>query len=388
MGCSSCVWKLVLPAMLGPFGLAAAGSEAPGDWLTGSAFELQLAKPVDVFWSGTPLRQAVGSLSRSRRVAALIDRRVDPGQELELRLRGLPLDEVFRQIAESRGLGLSWLGPVAYLGPNRVTSRLRTLAELRRQEVRRLPSAASRTFLVPKRSRWDDFATPRDLLAQLADESRIEISGLEQVPHDLWAGADLPPLSLTDRLTLIAGQFDLTFQIAADGSAVALVPVPDDVAITRSYPGGSEPDELADRWAALVPESRIKIVGGKIYLRGLLEDHERIEDDLRPPRRPKLAQPRAGEDEPQKRYTVPEGKGKGQLGPVLEQLATTLELELRLDRQALEQAGISLDEPVSFSAKDATLDELLEAVLKPAGCAFRRQGNVVEIRPAAPPLAP
>jgi len=79
MSCRLCVWKLVLPLALGSLGLAAAGSESPGDWLTGSRFEKQLAEPVDVFYSGTPLRQAVMSLSRTRRVAALIDRRVDPG---------------------------------------------------------------------------------------------------------------------------------------------------------------------------------------------------------------------------------------------------------------------------------------------------------------------
>jgi len=379
----------VLAVGPGLAGVIASGAEPPGaSWLTGSAIEKQLATPVDVFWAGIPLRQAVIGLSHGQRVAVLIDRRVDPGQELEAKLNGTPLKRVLGGIAESRQLGLTWLGPVAYLGPSRATSRVRTLAELRREEIRSLPATVSRKFLVPERIRWDDFATPRDLLAQLAAESGIEISGLEQVPHDLWAGADLPPLSLTDRLTLIAGQFDLTFQIAADGSAVALVPVPDDVAITRSYPGGQEPRQLADQWAALVPESQIKIVAGKIHVRGLLEDHERITDQLRPPRRqeptPTGPRPKVGraEGEQQKRYTVPEGKGKGQLGPVLEQLAATLNLELKIDHEALERAGISLEQPVSFSTKDATLDELLEAVLKPAGCTFRREDNVIEIRPA------
>ena len=79
---------------------------------------------------------------------------------------------------------------------------------------------------------------------------------------------------------------------------------------------------------------------------------------------------------------IPEGRGKGQLGRVLDQLAARLELELRIDREALQQAGISLDAPVSFSVKNATIDELLEAVLAPAGCTFRREGKVVEIRPA------
>ena len=67
---------------------------------------------------------------------------------------------------------------------------------------------------------------------------------------------------------------------------------------------------------------------------------------------------------------------------MLEQLAASVGLQLKIDREALGEAGISLQQPVSFSAQEATLEELFEAVLAPAGCTFRRQGNVLEIRPA------
>ena len=56
-------------------------------------------------------------------------------------------------------------------------------------------------------------------LAQLGQRSGVEITGLEQVPHDLWAAADLPPISLVARLTLIAVQFDLTFKVAGEPQA-------------------------------------------------------------------------------------------------------------------------------------------------------------------------
>ena len=41
--------------------------------------------------------------------------------------------------------------------------------------------------------------------------------------------ADLPPLPLVDRLTLILGQFNLTFQISSDGRTVTLVSMPEDL---------------------------------------------------------------------------------------------------------------------------------------------------------------
>lgn len=372
---------VLLVLVLGPVPRAAAGAEPPVAWLDGASLAQQLRTPVDVFWSGTPLRQALVSLAESQRAAVLVDRRVDPGQKLDLPLNGLPLEQVYREVAESRQLGVVWLGAVAYFGPPRATSRIRTLAELRREEVRRLPAAAGRKLLTPERMRWDDFATPRDLLARLAAESRIEISGLEQVPHDLWARADLPALSLVDRLTLVAGQFDLTFEIAADASAVALVPVPDDVALMRSYPGGSDPQALADRWAAMIPESQIKVVAGEVFVRGLLEDHEQVASAAQPPRPTRPTASRSSRtSDGEKRFTVPQGKGP--LGPVLEQLAGKLGLTLKIDREALQRAGISLQQPISFSVDNVTLEDLFEAVLTPAGCTFRLQGDVLEVRPA------
>ncbi len=371
----SCCAAAALVA-IGPVGSAVTAKPATA-WLTGRALQAKLAEPVDVYWSETPLRQAVESLSRVHRAAALIDRRVDPGQSLDLKLNGQPLRQVFQQIAASRGLGVSWLGPVAYIGPSRVTSRVRTLAELRRQEVHALSSGAGRKLLSPKRIQWDDLATPRELLAQLAAQSGIEISGLDQVPHDLWAAADLPSLSLVDRLTLIAGQFDLTFQVALDGKSIALIPLPDDVAIQRSYPGGRQPRQLAEKWAALVPDSQIKVVGNKIRVRGLLEDHDRIAESLRPPG-PRTSRP------------VRKGQGKdlftgrlaGPLGELLEALAARFQLRLRIDHEALKQAGISLEQPVSVNVKDATIEQLLGALCAEAGCTFRRKGNVIEVRPA------
>ena len=362
-------------ASLGLLGLPAAEAQQPIAWHTGVELAKELAQPVGVRWSGTPLRETITGLLRARRVAVLIDRRVDPGQELELTADDVPLEQLLQEIAERRSLGLSLVGPVAYLGPPRVAAQVRTLSELRREDARGLASSGRQKFLQSKRIQWDDFATPRELLRELAAGNGFEIAGLDEVPHDLWAAADLPPLPLVDRLTLIAVQFDLTFQIADDAKAVALVPVPDEVAIDRSYPGGRQPEQLASRWAGLAPNSRIRVVGSRIHVRGLLEDHERITAPGRTPGRPS-SRPGQGET----RFTVREAKGP--LGEVLRQLAARLQVELKIDHEALRRSGISLQQQVSFGVEDATFDELFEAVLAPAGCSFRRKGKVIEIGPA------
>ena len=231
--------------------LAALQADAAAPWATGPEFQKQLSRPTDIVWAGNPLRQAVGRLAREKRTAMLLDRRVDPEQKIDAQFSDVPLRAALQQIAESRGLGISILGSVVYVGPAEAASRLRTLAALRADDARRLPSAAARKFQQAKPMRWDDLAEPRGCSAALAEENGLELAGLDLVPHDLWAAADLPPLSLTDRLTLLAVQFDLTFAVQSDGTGLRLVPLPRRVAIARKLSGrprsggdGASPDSL------------------------------------------------------------------------------------------------------------------------------------------------
>lgn len=201
-----------------------AGSAERTRWATGTAFQQALGQQFDILWSGNPLRQALGRLSRSTRVAILIDRRVDPGQKVDLKLDGVRLEAALAKIADQCGLGVSRLGPVVYVGPAAAAKRLRAVAAALEKEVRTLPTAERQKFFRQDSLVWDDLATPRELLTELARQGGIEIGGLERVPHDLWAAADLPPLSLVDRLTLIATQFDLSLTVTAEGRGVKLVP--------------------------------------------------------------------------------------------------------------------------------------------------------------------
>jgi len=312
-----------------------AAADPPPQWRVGPNFQRQLREPIGITLSGSPLRDALYGLGRRQGVAVLLDRRIDPGRRVELRLDDVPLDDVFRQIAARHGLGYSPVDSVAYFGPPEVAVRLPALCAKRRDEARRLATAA--VWLKSKPLRWGDFAVPRELLSGLAEENGLRLSGLEQVPHDLWAAADLPPLALVDRMTLVAVQFDLTLEFLPAGDGASLVRIPADMPLPRS--GSGEP---------------------------------------RPPSSTPVGKAQKGQ--PQQRYTV--SRAKGPLEVLLKQLADRLGLELRIDRDAMARAGIALQQPVEFSVREATMDELLETLLQPAGCTFRRRGNVLEVMPA------
>ncbi len=360
--------------LLGVLVATAAGADS-GGWVTGATLEEQLAVPVTVSWTNAPLRRALASLSTAQHLAIVLDRRIDPDQTIELALSKEPLASGLQKIARHLDVGYCQLGPIAYFGPTEMARRLRTLAALRLEEIRPLPTAESRKFLQLRSWHWDELAQPRQLLDVLADEAAVKIVGAEKIPHDLWPAADLPPLTWVDRLSLLAAQFELTFRVSPDGRQVELVPAPANVTLSRTYRAGRDAKAVAKRWAKAVPGARVVVEGNTIRLTGLLEDHELVEHQLRAT--------------PTQRTTVTAGKEVYQLSvensaltSVVEQLAERLRLELQWDRPAIDAAGISVDQLITVKVKDASLDELLRAVLAGTGLTFRRLDRAVSIYPA------
>ncbi len=356
----------------------AAGSSARVAWATGAALAERLNDPIGVTLRGGPLREGLYQLGRTQEVAVLLDRRIDPGQELDVVLSQVPLGQAFRRIAEAGNMGVAQLGPLFYFGPEPAAARLRTLAAMKRDELQRLPRDVALRLAQSRRWRWDDLATPRELLGTLAKEGRFALEGMEQVPHDLWAGAELPPLALLDRLAVIAIQFDLTFSAASDGAAMRLVPIPSEVAVVRRYPGGAQPAATAAKLAEFAPGAEVRISGSDVYVKGTVEEHEQISAARSPPR----AEPgRAVVDDVVHtridRLTVENVA----VGAVLKRIASQLNLELKYDHAALGRAGASLNREISIHAEGISLDQLLAEIGGAAGLAIRREGRIVEVRP-------
>lgn len=380
-------WLKTLPrmiALVGPLACCASAASPTARWLTDSRFEDKLASPVSVLWADNSLRESLLDFGRAQQIAVYLDRRIDPGGKLDLAARNMPIGEILREVARRRNLGVSILGDVVFLTLPHSARRVATVAELRRQDLQNLGRASARKFAAKERFAWSDFATPREILQQLAEGHGLEVVHLEQIPHDLWPAADLPPMTLVDRLTLVLEQFDMTFRVAADGRRIAAVPAPADVAIVRDYPGQPRPEELLAAWRQLAPDCQFRVVGGRIHVKGLIEDHERIEAALgrgwaRPPaERVRRPGPPA---RPQQVFTAKNANVP--LGAVLGAFARQLGLELQIDLERMRQAGISLDQLISFEVEQASLDELLDAVLKPVGCTHQRRGNVLVVQPAS-----
>lgn len=373
---------------------AAAGPDAPRAGRDASPWESR----VTLAWSGVPLRRALADLAASQHVAVLVDRRIDPGQQLKLELSDEPLHAALEKIATTIGGGVAILGDVVYLGPTDRAGQLRTLAMQLHERLAKLPPARRRAWLAPAALQWPELSTPRDLLKQLATEGGVALEGIDELPHDLWGESKTPPLSLVDRLLLVAVQFDRTLAIGDDGQRARLIAIAEPVVVERSYPAGRDPEALLTRWRQAAPEAELRLEGGLLIVRARAEDHERLRGGSQAVAR----RPTAGGGEPGE--TRPTGRPGSNRRPtdalaqtridsfaveakpldaVLDTLGKRLQLEIEFDAEAIEAAGINLRRLVSLKLERATVDELLAATLRSAGLVHERTGNKVVVRPAA-----
>ena len=113
-------------------------------------------------------------------------------------------------------------------------------------------------------------------------------------------------------------------------------------------------------------------------------------DSAPAPPAPTAALPRRGRPKPRESGTPPAGRREvyslrveAPLDQVLATLARQFRLELELDAPSLRARGIAPAEIVRADVKDASRDELLDAVVRPLGLAWTIEGD--RLRVSAPP---
>jgi hypothetical protein len=350
-----------------------------GGWLVGDGLQQALSNKVGVAWSNVAARRAIEEFSRTQRVAVVLDRRIDPDQKIELGFSEVPLAEAFQRIASRLDVGTAMVGPVVYFGPKSTTRRVATVAALANDSVLQpkgwTPTVRAR-WLQAKAWRWEDLATPRGLVEEAARENGIVVENPRQIPHDLWGAADLPPLPLATRLTLVLSQFDLALELAKEGNSIRLVPMPEKPVIERDYSVAGPAADAAVKLkkTELLSDAEVSVAGGKVVVRGRQEDQEIVSELLagRTARRTTVSEGR-------KVYSMP--RVDAPVSKLLETIGRQLNLEIQIDRPAIAGAGISLEKSVQVDVKDVTADQLLKAVLEPAGLTYERRGEVVEVKP-------
>jgi hypothetical protein len=124
----------------------------------------------------------------------------------------------------------------------------------------------------------------------------------------------------------------------------------------------------------LLAAAEIKVDGEKLLVIGRQEDQEVVSQLLagNPVRQTKIT-------EGQKIYTLKLDEPVA-ISKLLKAIATQTGLEIQVDQQSVAAAGISLEKRVGIDVKKVSADELLKAVLEPAGLTFTRNENQVQVK--------
>lgn len=363
----------------------AAQASAQAPLLADRALARRLERSVTLTWRGQALGAALSRLAALHELPLWIDRRVDLQHQIQLSLENQPLSTALTRLAAQNDPPWGWstLRTVVYFGPQQAASDLATVSELTRDMIAKAPAEARRAWLTPRSWSIPRLAEPRTLVTQTLDDIGVQLRNGDAIPHDLWPARELPAIAPVDRAVLALIGFDLAPRLSSDGRQLAIVTIERPVRISQEYRRNDSLDAAASELAAADETIRVERKGGRLVVAARWEIHEQ----LRRAGRPGVASTAGENDHParlrpgeEQRFTL---RIQNQpVGRVVEQLAAQLKLTVTWPRGAEGAQSPPQDALVSCDVHDATLDELLKAVLEPAGLACDRDGDRVTIRGA------
>lgn len=370
--CSAGSRLLLVAGLASVFAMAHAVIAVAVELQTGAAFRQALQQHIEaVSWSQKPLRGALQRVAESQRVAVMLDRRIDPTEPVEFSASRIPLGLLIEQLALKHEAATCYVGPVVYVGPPQTTELLPTVVEMRKDEVRRLPSTIKARLLRTSPLHWDRLTTPRQVLDDLERQYGVRIVGKENMPHDLWPATQLPPLGFAEKLSLVLAGFHATFELSKTGDAVRLVAMPKDAALERRYSTRGDAARLAEQLQQRYSAATIRSEARHLVVNGRWEVHEAIGRILSGERvRTTTARPPAGAENVYT-LTVENKRVGGLLQALGAKLGKTVTFDVQVERR--------LSKEVSFSVKNVDLDELLSAATEQAGLKYELEGDAIRV---------
>jgi hypothetical protein len=287
------------------------------------------ALPLHAAWTDVTLGDwaaRVTATGTATAAAIVLDSRIDPDTRITLTCRGEPLEEIAARVAAAAAADVDVLDATLRIVPRDRAGITPRAEAARRATVAALPSARRRILERREPMRWPAGATPRGIMSTAAEAAAVRLEGLDAIPHDHLPAGSLPPLSLAERLDLVLASYDLRVEWRRDGGWI--VPI------------------------------------------------ETGLDGVKAPHRPRRAGPPPATAAGNQRFTL---RLAAPLDEAVPALARQLGLEGRIDRESLAARGVQPGEIIRVEVRDATRDELFDALVAPLGLRWRIDGNRLTI---------
>jgi hypothetical protein len=291
---------------------------------------------VHASWTRVPLQAWTARVTELAGRPVILDRRINPDLPVTLVARGEPLRDILGQVAAEAGAAVDELESTIRIVPTAVAGRATRADHDRRLRVARTSPDLRRRLVATEPWTWPPASRPRDLVTDLAAAAGLDIGGIDAIPHDHFPAADLPALSLAERLDLVLAHVDR--RVIWDGRAGK-------------------------------PDGRIIAIDAEIAAAAITAANApkpRSPSAVKPSRTVKVR------DE----FTL---KLEAPLDQALAAITQQLDLDLELDVASLASSGIAPGEIVRADVVKATREGLFDAILRPVGLAWQLDGRRLRV---------
>ncbi len=287
---------------------------------------------VHASWTRVPLRDWTTRVTELAGRPVILDRRINPDLPVTLVARGEPLRDILDRVAADAGAAVDELESTIRIVPTAVAGRATRADHDRRLGVARTAPDLRRRLVATAPWTWPTASRPRDLVTSLAASAGLDLEGIDTVPHDHFPPAELPGLSLAERLDLVLAHFDR--RVIWDGRT------------------GKPAGRIIAIDAEIAAAAHAAANGPK-------------------PRSPPTAKP-SRTVKVRDEFTL---KLEAPLDQALAAITRQLDLELELDVASLAARGIAPGEIVRADVVKASREDLFNAILGPVGLTWRLEGR-------------
>ena len=326
-----------------------------------------------------PVRSFFRELSSARRVAILLDRRIDPSRKISTNVSAETLEAGLQVIAVRCDADLSRVADTFVIGPADSVRFLRTRINMLREDMKKSPVSLERQVELLREApiSWEDLTSPRELAERIAKKYKITIKNPDEIPHDLWAGGAIANADFLEAVQVVLFQYDESFKWV-DESTIEILPEPPIELLTKPYRvEGMTSEEALELIHQSGPDVKAELEERTIKVTGRVEDHELVEELMRTKgprgRTPRTADPKAMAN---RRFTLTIEQQP--FDAVIEFLRKN-GMDVKYDSEKLTDAGIDLKQRISLKLEGGTVEDLFGGICDAMQLTFEIDGGTIRL---------
>lgn len=349
-------------------GAGAACGQNSVDWLTGNRLEVQARQAaVSIDWQNAPLRQRLREFAANQKISIFLDRRIDGSQEIRFSAINVSFEQLLWRLCDQIDAGMCRVENTYYIGPKDSAAALPEIVKGLKQSV----SDSNNSRL---KRRWQRsietelprLSEPKLYLLEIFKFLDCKATGLDDVPHDLWAETQIAESSATLRVCLLLSGFGKTVRLAEDLRTLEVVDLEIPSAITREFQMGDNVKSAATLIKREFPELNSSQERRSVLVKGsvdqILAVHRRLVS---------IQKPEVAELSEQKFDLKVSDQRLAILGSIAAQVSRKLSYQ--------PEHELILQGRVEMELKGATVNRIIEKTLEGTDLTYRFTDQKLEI---------